>query len=126
MPCWNTSCKQESSLSVTSKVLPDCNAGLRCQSHVGYLAMTLSIAPLIQKGGMFETGAGGSAPNANISDIEATTVEKEVLGVFEETADEGVGSTLRCPDTDGSVHGSMNVSSALLHEIGVIKLHWLV
>jgi isocitrate dehydrogenase len=49
-------------ISVTGNVLRDYNTDLFPILEVGTSAKMLSIVPLMQGGGLFETGAGGSAP----------------------------------------------------------------
>ena len=49
-------------ISVTGNVLRDYNTDLFPILEVGTSAKMLSIVPLIEGGGLFETGAGGSAP----------------------------------------------------------------
>jgi len=52
----------ENTISVTGNVLRDYNTDLFPIIELGTSAKMLSIVPLLQGGGMFETGAGGSAP----------------------------------------------------------------
>src|SRR5262249_2857006 len=52
----------ESTISVTGNVLRDYLTDLFPILELGTSAKMLSIVPLINGGGMFETGAGGSAP----------------------------------------------------------------
>jgi len=54
--------KGENSISVTGNVLRDYNTDLFPILELGTSAKMLSIVPLIAGGGMYETGAGGSAP----------------------------------------------------------------
>src|SRR5690606_2289100 len=49
-------------ISVTGNVLRDYNTDLFPILELGTSAKMLSIVPLMNGGGMFETGAGGSAP----------------------------------------------------------------
>merc|ERR1711966_595619 len=49
-------------ISVTGNVLRDYNTDLFPILEVGTSAKMLSIVPLMNGGGLFETGAGGSAP----------------------------------------------------------------
>ena len=51
-------------ISVTGNVLRDYNTDLFPILEVGTSAKMLSIVPLMNGGGLFETGAGGSAPEA--------------------------------------------------------------
>ena len=52
----------EDTISVTGNVLRDYNADLFPILELGTSAKMLSIVPLMNGGGLFETGAGGSAP----------------------------------------------------------------
>jgi len=52
----------ENTISVTGNVLRDYNTDLFPILELGTSAKMLSIVPLLEGGGMFETGAGGSAP----------------------------------------------------------------
>ncbi len=54
--------KGENTISVTGNVLRDYNTDLFPILEVGTSAKMLSIVPLMNGGGLFETGAGGSAP----------------------------------------------------------------
>merc|ERR1711934_156509 len=54
--------KGESTISVTGNVLRDYNTDLFPILELGTSAKMLSIVPLLAGGGMYETGAGGSAP----------------------------------------------------------------
>ncbi|WP_022900823.1 NADP-dependent isocitrate dehydrogenase [Humibacter albus] len=54
--------KGEDTISVTGNVLRDYNTDLFPILELGTSAKMLSIVPLIAGGGLFETGAGGSAP----------------------------------------------------------------
>ena len=52
----------ENTISVTGNVLRDYNTDLFPILEVGTSAKMLSVVPLMKGGGLFETGAGGSAP----------------------------------------------------------------
>merc|ERR1712003_571936 len=54
--------KGENTISVTGNVLRDYNTDLFPILELGTSAKMLSIVPLLQGGGLYETGAGGSAP----------------------------------------------------------------
>ncbi len=54
--------KGEDTISVTGNVLRDYNTDLFPILELGTSAKMLSVVPLMAGGGMFETGAGGSAP----------------------------------------------------------------
>merc|ERR1712066_650400 len=52
----------DNTISVTGNVLRDYNTDLFPILELGTSAKMLSIVPLLNGGGMYETGAGGSAP----------------------------------------------------------------
>merc|ERR1711969_396193 len=52
----------KNTISVTGNVLRDFNTDLYPILELGTSAKMLSIVPLMKGGGLFETGAGGSAP----------------------------------------------------------------
>merc|ERR1719355_256734 len=52
----------ENTISVTGNVIRDYNTDLFPIIELGTSAKMLSIVPLLAGGGMYETGAGGSAP----------------------------------------------------------------
>jgi isocitrate dehydrogenase len=54
--------RSEDTISVTGNVLRDYNTDLFPILELGTSAKMLSIVPLMEGGGLFETGAGGSAP----------------------------------------------------------------
>jgi isocitrate dehydrogenase len=54
----------EDTISVTGNVLRDYNTDLFPILELGTSAKMLSVVPLMNGGGLFETGAGGSAPEA--------------------------------------------------------------
>ena len=54
--------KGEDTISVTGNVLRDYNTDLFPILELGTSAKMLSVVPLMAGGGLFETGAGGSAP----------------------------------------------------------------
>jgi len=54
--------KGEDTISVTGNVLRDYNTDLFPILELGTSAKMLSVVPLMQGGGLFETGAGGTAP----------------------------------------------------------------
>ena len=54
--------KGQDTISVTGNVLRDYLPGLFPILEIGTSARMLSIVPLLNGGGLFETGAGGSAP----------------------------------------------------------------
>ncbi|MDH2413663.1 NADP-dependent isocitrate dehydrogenase [Nocardioides sp. CER19] len=72
----------EDTISVTGNVLRDYNTDLFPILEVGTSAKMLSIVPLIAGGGLFETGAGGSAPKHVQQLIEEDYLRWDSLGEF--------------------------------------------
>jgi isocitrate dehydrogenase len=108
--------KGQDTISVTGNVLRDYLTDLFPILEIGTSAKMLSIVPLLAGGGLFETGAGGSAPKhvqqfqkegylrwdslgefsalaACFEHIAATT-GNERAGVFAETLDQAIGKFL--------------------------------
>ncbi len=69
-------------ISVTGNVLRDYNTDLFPILEVGTSAKMLSIVPLMNGGGLFETGAGGSAPKHVEQFIEEGYLRWDSLGEF--------------------------------------------
>lgn len=69
-------------ISVTGNVLRDYNTDLFPILEVGTSAKMLSIVPLMQGGGLFETGAGGSAPKLVPQLTEENHLRWDSLGEF--------------------------------------------
>ncbi len=69
-------------ISVTGNVLRDYNTDLFPILELGTSAKMLSIVPLMQGGGLFETGAGGSAPKHVQQFIEESYLRWDSLGEF--------------------------------------------
>jgi isocitrate dehydrogenase len=69
-------------ISVTGNVLRDYNTDLFPIIEVGTSAKMLSIVPLINGGGLFETGAGGSAPKHVQQFVEENYLRWDSLGEF--------------------------------------------
>jgi len=69
-------------ISVTGNVLRDYNTDLFPILEVGTSAKMLSIVPLMQGGGLFETGAGGSAPKLVQQFLEEGHLRWDSLGEF--------------------------------------------
>lgn len=69
-------------ISVTGNVLRDYNTDLFPILEVGTSAKMLSIVPLINGGGLFETGAGGSAPKHVQQFAEEGHLRWDSLGEF--------------------------------------------
>jgi isocitrate dehydrogenase len=74
--------KGEDTISVTGNVLRDYNTDLFPILEVGTSAKMLSIVPLMNGGGLFETGAGGSAPKHVQQLIKENYLRWDSLGEF--------------------------------------------
>ena len=72
----------EDTISVTGNVLRDYNTDLFPILEVGTSAKMLSIVPLMNGGGLFETGAGGSAPKHVQQLLEENYLRWDSLGEF--------------------------------------------
>ncbi|WP_028659557.1 NADP-dependent isocitrate dehydrogenase [Nocardioides insulae] len=72
----------EDTISVTGNVLRDYNTDLFPILEVGTSAKMLSVVPLIAGGGLFETGAGGSAPKHVQQLVEENYLRWDSLGEF--------------------------------------------
>ena len=69
-------------ISVTGNVLRDYLTDLFPILELGTSAKMLSIVPLMQGGGLFETGAGGSAPKHVQQFVEENHLRWDSLGEF--------------------------------------------
>ena len=74
--------KGENAISVTGNVLRDYLTDLFPILEVGTSAKMLSIVPLMNGGGLFETGAGGSAPKHVQQLVEEDHLRWDSLGEF--------------------------------------------
>jgi isocitrate dehydrogenase len=72
----------EDTISVTGNVLRDYNTDLFPILELGTSAKMLSIVPLINGGGLFETGAGGSAPKHVQQLVRENYLRWDSLGEF--------------------------------------------
>merc|ERR1712232_623982 len=72
----------ENTISVTGNVLRDYNTDLFPILELGTSAKMLSIVPLIAGGGMYETGAGGSAPKHVEQFVNEGHLRWDSLGEF--------------------------------------------
>ena len=72
----------EDTISVTGNVLRDYNTDLFPILEVGTSAKMLSIVPLMNGGGLFETGAGGSAPKHVQQFVKENYLRWDSLGEF--------------------------------------------
>ncbi|MDR1460509.1 MAG: NADP-dependent isocitrate dehydrogenase [Campylobacteraceae bacterium] len=74
--------KGEDTISVTGNVLRDYLTDLFPILELGTSAKMLSIVPLMNGGGLFETGAGGSAPKLTQQLLEENHLRWDSLGEF--------------------------------------------
>merc|ERR1711964_480674 len=74
--------KGEDTISVTGNVLRDYLTDLFPIMELGTSAKMLSIVPLMNGGGLFETGAGGSAPKHVQQFLEENHLRWDSLGEF--------------------------------------------
>ncbi|MDO5700870.1 MAG: NADP-dependent isocitrate dehydrogenase [Bowdeniella nasicola] len=74
--------KGEDTISVTGNVLRDYNTDLFPILELGTSAKMLSVVPLMSGGGLFETGAGGSAPKHVQQLLEENYLRWDSLGEF--------------------------------------------
>src|SRR6185437_9762851 len=74
--------KGEDTISVTGNVLRDYLTDLFPIMELGTSAKMLSIVPLMAGGGLFETGAGGSAPKHVQQFLEENHLRWDSLGEF--------------------------------------------
>ncbi len=74
--------KGEDTISVTGNVLRDYNTDLFPILELGTSAKMLSVVPLINGGGLFETGAGGSAPKHVQQLVKENHLRWDSLGEF--------------------------------------------
>jgi len=74
--------KGQDTISVTGNVLRDYLTDLFPIMELGTSAKMLSVVPLIAGGGMFETGAGGSAPRHVEQLLEENHIRWDSLGEF--------------------------------------------
>jgi len=74
--------KGEDTISVTGNVLRDYNTDLFPILELGTSAKMLSIVPLMNGGGLFETGAGGSAPKHVDQFLKENHLRWDSLGEF--------------------------------------------
>jgi isocitrate dehydrogenase len=72
----------ENTISVTGNVLRDFNTDLYPIIELGTSSKMLSIVPLMKGGGLFETGAGGSAPKHIQQFVKESHLRWDSLGEF--------------------------------------------
>jgi isocitrate dehydrogenase len=93
----------EDTISVTGNVLRDYLTDLFPILELGTSAKMLSIVPLMNGGGLFETGAGGSAPKHVQQFVEEGHLRWDSLGEFLALA----ASLEHLSDTTGNVHAKV-------------------
>jgi isocitrate dehydrogenase len=120
----------EDTISVTGNVLRDYLTDLFPILELGTSAKTLSIVPLMQGGGLFETGAGGSAPKHvqqfqrenhlrwdSLGEFLALAVSLEMLAdkagnprarVLGQTLDRATGRVLECDRSPSRKTGELD------------------
>ena len=84
-PCatrWSASIRGLDTISVTGNILRDYLTDLFPIMELGTSAKMLSIVPLMAGGGLFETGAGGSAPKHVQQFVEENHLRWDSLGEF--------------------------------------------
>jgi isocitrate dehydrogenase len=74
--------KGQDTISVTGNVLRDYLTDLFPILELGTSAKMLSIVPLLDGGGLFETGAGGTAPRQVTSFVQENSLRWDSLGEF--------------------------------------------
>ncbi len=79
---WSGSAGGENTISVTGNVLRDYLTDLFPIMELGTSAKMLSVVPLINGGGLFETGAGGSAPKHVQQLLKENYLRWDSLGEF--------------------------------------------
>ena len=90
-------------ISVTGNVLRDYNTDLFPILELGTSAKMLSVVPLMAGGGLFETGAGGSAPKHVQQLVEENHLRWDSLGEFLALAE----SLRHFANTDGNAKAAM-------------------
>ncbi|MCA0180549.1 MAG: NADP-dependent isocitrate dehydrogenase [Actinobacteria bacterium] len=95
--------KGENTISVTGNVLRDYNTDLFPILELGTSAKMLSVVPLMNGGGLFETGAGGSAPKHVQQLVEENYLRWDSLGEFLALAE----SLRHLSETDGNARAGI-------------------
>ena len=93
--------KGEDTISVTGNVLRDYLTDLFPILELGTSAKMLSVVPLINGGGLFETGAGGSAPKHVQQLVKENHLRWDSLGEFLALAGQLRAPRARPPTTRG-------------------------
>ena len=95
--------KSENTISVTGNVLRDYNTDLFPILELGTSAKMLSVVPLMNGGGLFETGAGGSAPKHVQQLVQENYLRWDSLGEFLALAE----SLRHLSETDGNARAGV-------------------
>ncbi|WP_048549387.1 NADP-dependent isocitrate dehydrogenase, partial [Nostocoides jenkinsii] len=95
--------KGENTISVTGNVLRDYNTDLFPILELGTSAKMLSAVPLMNGGGLFETGAGGSAPKHVQQLVQENYLRWDSLGEFLALAE----SLRHLSETDGNTRAGV-------------------
>ena len=95
--------KGENTISVTGNVLRDYNTDLFPILELGTSAKMLSVVPLMNGGGLFETGAGGSAPKHVQQLVQENYLRWDSLGEFLALAE----SLRHLSETDGNARAGV-------------------
>jgi len=103
----------EGTISVTGNVLRDYLTDLFPIIEVGTSARTLSIVPLLAGGGLYETGAGGSAPKHVEQFIKEGHLRWDSLGEFLATVE-----SLRLARKQGANEKAEIIADALSRAVG--------
>ncbi|ACM92706.1 isocitrate dehydrogenase, NADP-dependent [Nautilia profundicola AmH] len=103
----------EGTISVTGNVLRDYLTDLFPIIEVGTSARTLSIVPLLAGGGLYETGAGGSAPKHVEQFIKEGHLRWDSLGEFLATVE-----SLKLARKQGANEKSEIIADALNRAVG--------
>ncbi len=95
--------KGENTISVTGNVLRDYLTDLFPILELGTSAKMLSVVPLIKGGGLFETGAGGSAPKHVQQLVKENYLRWDSLGEFLALSE----SFMKYADVTGNAHSKV-------------------
>lgn len=95
--------KGDNTISVTGNVLRDYNTDLFPILELGTSAKMLSVVPLMNGGGLFETGAGGSAPKHVQQLVSENYLRWDSLGEFLALAE----SFRHLSETDGNARAAI-------------------
>ena len=104
----------KNTISVTGNVLRDFNTDLYPILELGTSAKMLSIVPLMKGGGLFETGAGGSAPKHVQQFVKESHLRWDSLGEFLAMAESLIHIARTTDNTKAAVLGK-NLNKANEH-----------